>query len=712
MSVVIQQMIAADSSGIIFTADPISGNRNIISIDAGFGLGDALVRGTVSPDIYKYNKRLHKIVSQHIAVKMNAVVCDHHGGIMDTDLDANQSTMHVLSDEHIHKLVSYALKLENYYGAPQDIEWCIDSGEIYILQTRSITSLFPLPSKSPSLEDPHLNVFISLNHIQMMTAPISPLGQDSLKLFFRTSNTSIENYDPPFLSSAGGRLYIDVTSFLSTKLGRKFFPSMTSNMDINLGHSLEYLIKTQGHRIKGNIKSKPFLKIASPVISKGLKNFFFEDTSTMVEQANLLIEQKIAELEQLYLLKCSHKEKLEYIFNNNNSFLDYAFTQLIPKIIPGIIAMKKLAKLEKKLLDSQTYTNEISKGLEGNVTTLLGLWMGDLADMARSKPILINLLTNPNYATLFDRVNKLNDNYKDFKDSFNNFITKYGARAAGEIDIATKRWADDPETVAKSIMDLVETSKNGDHRKNFDIVVRHAKAMEKAFIEVVRMKYGDRKANKIAKLTKKFRDCMPLREHHKFLMIHYLKYSRRIYMQIAQDLVNSGRLDDPEDIFYIGFLELYNLVDTTQPFQNLVNRRKEKYQHFEKLKPPVLMTSEGEIITAKNLNNNLPPNALPGMAVSSGIIEGIAHVVLDPVGAKIQPGEILIAPYTDPGWTTLFINASGLVMEIGGLLTHGTVVAREYGIPAVVGIHDATTLIKTGQLIRVNANEGYVEILD
>jgi len=177
-------------------------------------------------------------------------------------------------------------------------------------------------------------------------------------------------------------------------------------------------------------------------------------------------------------------------------------------------------------------------------------------------------------------------------------------------------------------------------------------------------------------------------------------------------MVQKDQLIEEHDIFYVGFWELYGAVKNNKSLKELVQQRKEEYQHYEKINPPRVITSDGEEIKAGYNPENMPKGALQGIPVSAGVIEGIAKVITDLTKDSINKGEILVAPFTDPGWTPLFINAAGLVMEIGGLLTHGTVVAREYGIPAVVGVADVTKKIKTGQRIRVDGNTGFVLIIN
>src|SRR5699024_3519587 len=165
------------------------------------------------------------------------------------------------------------------------------------------------------------------------------------------------------------------------------------------------------------------------------------------------------------------------------------------------------------------------------------------------------------------------------------------------------------------------------------------------------------------------------------------------------------------DIYYLTFEELHGAATTNQLDNQIINERKNAYRLYEKLNPPRVITSEGEIITGAYKGGNLPENAMAGLAVSSGVIEGRARVILDMKDAELEDGDILVTSFTDPSWTPLFVSIKGLVTEVGGLMTHGAVIAREYGLSAVVGVENATKVIRDGQRIRVNGTEGYIEVL-
>ncbi|WP_243140169.1 PEP-utilizing enzyme [Candidatus Syntrophocurvum alkaliphilum] len=261
-------------------------------------------------------------------------------------------------------------------------------------------------------------------------------------------------------------------------------------------------------------------------------------------------------------------------------------------------------------------------------------------------------------------------------------------------------------------MAVVDTGEEGLHRREYNITISEGKKAAEELVREVEAKHGKVKGKMVKRLVRVLRNVMPVREHPKYLAMGLLYICKKAILEEANILVSKGQLNYQQDVFYLKLSEIYNAVKKDECLKEVVASRKEEYSHFQKLNPPRLMTSNGEEIKASYKREDLPEKALAGMPVSSGVVEGIAKVIQNPTKASVNKGEILVAPFTDPGWTPLFINAAALVMEVGGLLTHGTVVAREYGIPAVVGIVDATKKIKTGQKIRVDGNAGYVLVIE
>lgn len=730
MSVVVQKMIFPEVSGILFTADPVSGHRGLISIDASYGLGEALVSGLVSPDIYKFNKRTGQIESKSIAEKKLAILPIEGGGTKEVEITGEKSTRQVLEDSLIQSLAELGKTIEKHYGCPQDIEWCLsytnDSSApssatnlstasngtptLSIVQSRPITSLFPLPAPLP--QDDALHVYVSLNHIQVMTDPISPLGIDILRLMLPFDKSARSSGEYQRVKSAAGRVYVDISELLALKPARKFIPTFFKNVDALAAGAMAELVNRPyfTNRIKKNENvTTAFKGFFKPIVFKAIQNIAFRKPEGAIQYANDYIEKWVNEAAKAIDQAKPGIERLETILKTAD--FTKGFQDLMPKLMPAIVGFKALENLEEKLLGSQKYTGVLVTGLEGNITTEMGLLIGDLADQVRQSPELIGEFENVDYGTLFTRLHNL-PGHEEFKKSFQAFMAKYDMRAAGEIDMAKDRWIENPEPLAKSILAIVHSAQEGIHRHEYQLTKEKALQAAEELVKEVERKHGKLKARITHRLIKVVRSYLPVREHPKYLIMKLILICKKAFLAEGKLLVEKGLLANEKDIFYVNFWELYEAVKENTCLKKLVEQRKEEYQHYKKLSAPRLLTSDGEEPKVSYQTENLPKGSLVGMPVSSGRIEGIAKVVTDPTQASVNKGEILVAPFTDPGWTPLFINAAGLVMEVGGLLTHGTVVAREYGIPAVVGIIDATKKIKTGQKICVDGDAGYVLILE
>jgi len=222
---------------------------------------------------------------------------------------------------------------------------------------------------------------------------------------------------------------------------------------------------------------------------------------------------------------------------------------------------------------------------------------------------------------------------------------------------------------------------------------------------------GEEKARQTKQMISLLRNFIGYREYPKYSIVSRYFVHKMALLKEAERLVRAGVIHEKEDIYYLRFEELREVVRIKKLDYQIISKRKDEYKIYEKLNPPRVITSDGEIIAGRYKRENLPIGAIVGLAVSSGVIEGRARVILNMEDVDLEDVDILVTSFTDPSWTPLFVSIKGLVTEVGGLMTHGAVIAREYGLPAVVGVEDATKLIKDGQRIRVHGTEGYVEIL-
>jgi pyruvate,water dikinase len=292
------------------------------------------------------------------------------------------------------------------------------------------------------------------------------------------------------------------------------------------------------------------------------------------------------------------------------------------------------------------------------------------------------------------------------------YLEKYGMRCVGEIDITRPRWSERPATLVPLILDNIRNFTPGEARRRLERGRQAARIKEQELLERLRASAdGVSKATEAKRMIDRVRIFSGYREYPKYgIVSRYFVYKQGLLAE-ADHLVQTDVLRDQEDIFYLTFHELHDAVSTRRVDRQLIRQRKDAFRSYQALNPPRVLTSDGEVIAGAYRRDDVPTGALIGLAVSAGTIEGRARVIRDIAKAAIEAGDILVTTYTDPSWTPLFLAIKGLVTEVGGLMTHGAVIAREYGLPAVVGVEQATNLIRDGQRIRVNGTDGYVEIL-
>ncbi len=713
LSVVVQRMVFPQASGIMFTADPVTSNRKVLSIDASFGLGEALVSGLVNADIYKV--KAGEIVDKKISTKKLAIYSVEKGGTEAREIESERQNSQALTDEQILQLERMGRKIEAYFGRPQDIEWCIHwrhsadpdsqvakggvAPVIFIVQSRPITTLYP----APEVEDGKNHVYFSFAHRQMMTEAMKPLGYSFFQEFFKLISGS------PMIE-IGGRLYIDASRELSTPIISKALVKGVDSVDVLMQKAIYNILKRKDF-IKGLSREKSSMMGASVWLRWGidtLKTYLKNDHAIVT---NLIAhdEMVMRGLEQR-IAKVSGNELFDFIFTSFEELKNTVFAGY-GAVFAGAFATSWINKNMQKWLGEKNAADTLAQSVPDNVTSEMGLELLDVADVVRKYPAVIEYFQHANDETFFEDLAKL-EGGKVVSDSIRAYLKKYGMRCSAEIDITRTRWNERPTILIPMILSNIKTFGPGAHSMKFEQGLQQARQKEQDILKrLEQLPGGQSKAKKTKKMISVLRNFSGFREYNKYLIVCYLWILKQALLKEADKLVQQGVIKDREDIYYLTFAELRETVRTNRVDPNIIAKRKEDYEIFEKLTPPRVITSEGEIISSAYDTENIPKGALAGVAVSSGIIEGRARVILKMEDANIEEGDILVTTFTDPSWTPVFVSIKGLVTEVGGMMTHGAVVAREYGLPAVVSVENATRLIKDGQRIRVNGTEGYVEIL-
>jgi len=385
--------------------------------------------------------------------------------------------------------------------------------------------------------------------------------------------------------------------------------------------------------------------------------------------------------------------------------------QTIAAIMAGINASSWVNEKMMEWLGEKNAADTLSLSAPNNITSEMGLELMDVADVIRPYPEVIAYLQQTKDDNFLDGMLEFKGG-KESQEAIYAYLNKYGMRCAGEIDITKTRWSEKPITLVPIILSNVKNFERGAGKRKFEQGLQEALKKEQELLERLKqLPEGVQKAEETKQKISLLRNFIGYREYPKYSIIsRYFVYKQALIKEAAQ-LVLANIIREKEDICYLTFEEFREVVSTNKLDFSVINKRKDEHKLHEKLTTPRVITSDGEIVTGKYKREDIPIDALVGLAVSSGVIEGRARVILNMEEANLEAGDILVTTFTDPSWTPLFVSIKGLVTEVGGLMTHGAVIAREYGLPAVVGVENATKLIKDGQRIRVNGTEGYIEIL-
>jgi len=695
LSVIIQQMVFPQAAGILFTADPVTGNRKVLSIDASFGLGEAMVAGLVNADNYKV--RNGKITHKKIAAKKLAIYALPDGGTKKQEIEPKQQKQQTLTDKQLLQLEGLGRTIEAYFGSPQDIEWCLADGGFYIVQSRPITTLFPVPEATDQ-ENP---VYISVGHQQMMTDAMKPLG---------ISLWQLRAGRPMF--KAGGRLFVDVVDILATLAGRESLLEAMGQHDPLIKDALLTII-ARGDLIKLSPNDEK-----TPIIVKSTKGMPSADILAQAGSDPAIVsdlikadEASVETLKQNIRAK-SGTELFDFIAEDIERSKKMAFhTQHLVVIMAAMNAASWLNDNMSEWLGERNVADILTQSVPNNITSEMGLELLHVADVIRPYPEVIAYLQQVKSGDFLEELPKFNGG-KETRDAIVTYLDKYGMRCAGEIDITKIRWTENPAILIPIILGNIKNFEPGAGKRKFEQGRQEALKKEQELLDKLKqLPNGEQKQKETKAMIDLIRNFAGYREYPKYGIVNRFFVYKQALLKEVELLIKANVIPVKEDTFYLTFEELREVVQTNKLDHQLISKRKDEHKLFEKLTPPRVITSDGEIITGAYKRENLPAGVITGLPVSSGVIEGRARVILNMEDADLEDGDILVTPFTDPSWTPLFVSIKGLVTEVGGLMTHGTVIAREYGLPAVVGVEDATSLIKNGQRIRVNGTDGYIEIL-
>lgn len=711
LAVVVQQMVDARVAGVMFTANPVTGRRGELVIDASPGLGESVVSGSVNPDRFVVDAATGAVVSRQLGDKRLSIRSVAGGGTERVTLpDAVGEAC--LTDDQLHDLVALGTRVQNHYHAPQDTEWALDdTGTLWLTQARPITTLYPLPGPATTGRP---RVYFNGTLAQGLTRPITPMGLAAFRAL--SSGFSMSSGGPvtdPLTGSAnlvvaGQRLFIDVTGALSHPVGRKLLPRALDLMEARSAVILRELARDQV--VTGSWWS--FLRRVLPVVAHyrvppRLVHGLLRPTQARARLARFSgeLQRRIDPPPDL-----APRERLDHV----ERILDSAFLPILATVGPialgSAFAPFGLANVLLRGIARPGELAGVLRSLPHNVTTEMDLRLWALATTLRADEPTASVLRSHSAAELTARYR--NNTLPELATrEVSAFLARYGHRAVAEIDLGLPRWSDDPTYLFGVLANYLRSEDPAAADSQFAEGARAAEETA-ARLAAAAGRRGRWRGALVAFCLDRTRQLAGLRELPKYLIIQVFAVARRELTEVGRELVARGRLAEPDDIFWLDLAEARRaLSDSGTDLTELITQRRADYdRELRRRQLPRILLSDGTEPEAVARGSEAADGDLVGTAASAGTVTGPARVVLDPSDAHLQPGEILIAPSTDPGWTPLFLTAGGLVMEMGGANSHGAVVAREYGIPAVVGVADATTRIGTGQQVTVHGADGRVSI--
>lgn len=553
----------------------------------------------------------------------------------------------------------------------------------------AVTTSTPFPV--PVSTDDRRHVYVSVGHQQMMTEAMTPLGLSVWQL------TALRP-----MSTAGGRLFVDVTDALASPVAGPALVTLIGRSDPLIADALRTVVE-RDDIVPPWAAPPPAAPAPSPspiAADAALVDELAAATRASIER----LEREIDDHRGADLFEFVKADigELKRLLTEPRS---------MQVIMAGFEAAWWLNDHLAEWLDERNVADTLTLAAPGNVTSQMGLDLLDVADLVRQRPEVVAYLAAGAGDDLLDRLGGIPGGI-EVRDALAAYLDRYGMRCVGEIDLGRPRWAERPSLLVPALLADVRAFGPGEASRRMAAGRRAAEAKAADVLaRLAQQPDGATRAAEAAAMIDRVRTFAGYREFPKYgIVSRYLIYKRALWREAAA-LVANGALDDVEDVALLTFDELAEVVRIGRADRELIEQRRRELAAFGSLTPPRVLTSDGETLSGSYGRTDVPAGALVGLAVSGGVVEGRARVVHDMLDADLEPGDILVTTATDPSWTPVFVAAAGLVTEVGGHTTHGAVVAREYGLPAVVGVERATALIADRCRIRVDGTTGVVELL-
>lgn len=701
IAVIIQQQIDSDSAGVAFSLNPSTNDYDELVINANWGLGESVVSGQVTPDSFIIDKVSLNIIDRQIAKKAQAIkLASDCGSQAYTDTRSKEPS---LSDSQLVELTKVVCQLEDFYQFPIDVEWAFHLGDLYILQARPITTYIPISEEMQTLPGKARRLYgdAALSKGMTTNSPMSTMELDwherFVSSFFKQHFKLALTPEDGIIFFSGARMYLNYSNLIWLSSLKKMAKANAAN-DVLLGEILANIDEThyRPHSrpkwIKIGLVGSMFkiVWMSRHCIGSMLSGLFSP------QKAHHKFLQSVETYQSLFARKLDYSLPfLEFQNTYAKPMWQQVFNRSLAALAAGLIAQKLIKfTVGKKNSKQIKLVEKMQIGYEGNVVVDMGIALHHLAKQIPSEEF-------ENISALSHKIieRKMPDRFMQDWDSF---MAIYGCRGPEEMDVASPRYADDPKLALTQMSFMT-----GEDYNPKQVHQQQIKQHKEAYTELIES-LGWFKRKIVCHMETVSSLFVGARDTPKHQIVLYKNALRQHLLLQADRLVQQGRLQRPEHIFDLTPEDLKDnnlcLQERRQHHNEFSNKLKAQVRAF-----PQVIDSRGKIHRPAPSASNA--NELIGMPVSSGVVTGLIKVLNTPDEKPIKPGDILVAYSTDPGWTPLFVSAAAIILEVGGILQHGAVVAREYGKPCVAGIDQVTSTLKDGQRVEVNGDTGTVSIL-
>jgi len=690
LAVVVQNMVGAERAGVMFTADPVTGRRDRVVLNAAWGLGESVVSGSVTPDFWMVDHKTGQILQSRIADKKTRVVATE-GGTCSRRTPEHLREKPSLSRKEVSRLASAGAEIEAHMNWPQDVEWAIDrAGELHFLQSRPVTGLYPLPGRTDADHPLQLHYCLSYG-AQGVAEPSTPMGIDLFSGLYeqvRPLYSSVMRMEAPPLQEVGGRLFWNMTPMLKNDRLRDDMLGFLEIVDPEgpaiLRQQWERRGGTEAGSRRGGFGLPPFSTV---MMMSGLLARLMVWMLYVLVSPSRAVRSLVSRIDRAIELLRRRAERgrdlegyLRFVTDVSQKTLR-VIMQEASALYVGLGALHLCRRKLEVWFDDATLLDPVLRWLPNDPTTEMGVHLREAA----AESVTGDGRVDPGAP------------------AFQKFLSIYGHRAITEMDVGVPRWREDPAPVVHMAESLLAAEDDVAGRR--DRAVQEAESRMEELVARTRRERGVLAGCYMSFLLQRVRRLAGMRERPKFDMIRILDVSRRVLKRIGEQLCAQGRLDDAGDVF---FLRLEDIDGDCDLREKVLEKRREYRREMKRRRVPLVISDRGEMFFSAERE----ADGLSGIAVSPGTHEGPVRVVRDPRGVRLRKGDVLVAPATDPGWTPLFLSAGALVMEVGGMMSHGSGVAREYGIPGVASVPGVTERLRDGQMVRVDGNAGEVIPLD